>query len=100
MTLANAIFDYIKKYGIQLEGQITDPDELDFEMSACWIWNAYFALNNEEGFNMLNLPMFTQCYTPNELTMLMICGDFVYHYEWNEREAVFVRYEQLEGLNA
>jgi len=98
MTVGNAIFDYIKKYGVRLEGEITGPDELDFELSARWIWNAYFALKDEEGFNLSHIPCFTHSYTPNELTMLLVCGDFVYHFEWNEKEAVFVRYEQLEGV--
>ncbi len=101
MTLTNAVFDYVKKHDINLDSDYPLLlDRLDFEMSAKWIWNAYFALNNEEGFNMLNLPMFTHSYTPNELTMLLVCGDEVYHFEWNEQQAVFIRAEQLEGINA
>ena len=96
MTVNEAIFDYTKKYGIDLDRAYYGSDILDFEMSAKWIWNAYFALKDEEGFNLSHIPCFTHSYTPNELTMLLVCGDFVYHFEWNEKEAVFVRYEQLE----
>lgn len=76
-------------------GPIT-PDELDFQQSAHWLHDVYHDLQNRD----MGLPQFIACYTPREMTMLLIAehpaGErFLYRFEWGERGCYFTSADQL-----
>ncbi len=72
------------------------PDELDFQQSADWLWTVYHDLRTRD----MGLPKFVACYTPREMTMLLVAEHpaselFVYRFEWGERGCYFTSMEML-----